>query len=270
MSPVHITRYGTPGARPTLLAHCFLGHGGTWGRLLEAIDAPLDALAFDMPGHGKSAMPAQPGDFHAQVSAMVTGFVTRPSLLIGHSFGGASVLRHALGHPETVTGMVLIEPVFFAAARGMAAFEDYARQEDGLREAVEGGRPEDAARYFLSLNVGSPEWDSLPPGAQAAMAAQMPLLVATEAGLFGDSGNLLAPGLMEGFEAPVLLLAGSQTTPIFKAAIKGLQARLGNCETVIVEGAGHMAPITHPVQTGAVIRDWMARTGQLEARTVGA
>ena len=38
------------------------------------------------------------------------------------------------------------------------------------------------------------------------MARQITLITAMDAGILQDSGGLLAPGLMEGFDVPVLLI----------------------------------------------------------------
>ncbi|MCC0077851.1 MAG: alpha/beta hydrolase [Rhodobacter sp.] len=266
MIALHGQRLGTPGAPPAVLAHCFLGNGGSWRRLLAAM-APLDALSLDLPGHGASPMPDSPGDFHALTADAITAQVAQPSLLIGHSFGAASMLRHALHHPQTVTGLVLIEPVFFAAARGMPAYDPYRESERALHGAVRAGDLEHAAREFLALNPGSPSWESLPAPVQRQMAAQMPLVSATEPGLFGDSGGLCAPGVMEGFDPPVLLLVGSGTTPIFHATVKALAQRLPRAEVAVIPGAGHMVPISHPTETAQVIDAWIRRTGQPTAAT---
>jgi Predicted hydrolases or acyltransferases (alpha/beta hydrolase superfamily) len=246
---------------PAVLAHCFLGHGGSWRALLAALPQPLDAVAPDLPGHGQSPMPADPGDFHALAAEALGAQVTRPSLLIGHSFGAASLLRHALLNPTTVTGLVLIEPVFFAVARDAPEYAPYRAEEGPLHDAVMAGDMAGAARYFLALNPGSPDFDRLPQGAQQAMAMQMRLVSATRAGLFDDSGGLLAPGVMEGFERPVLVILGSETTPIFHATLRGLQQRLPDVTAAEIVGAGHMVPLTHSQQTAAAIHDWMQRKG---------
>lgn len=259
MDGIHSRRLGQPDGQAAVLAHCFLGYSGSWARMIDRLAEPLDALALDMPGHGRSAMPVDPGDFHALVAAAITAHVTRPSLLIGHSFGAASMLRHALHHPDTAQGMVLIEPVFFAAAED-TDLDAYVRGRQPLQDAFDAGDWPAAVRLFLSQNVGSPDYDTLADHAQALMEAQMKLVAAGEAGLIQDSGGLLAPGMMERFEAPVLLIVGSETTQIFHATVQGLQRRLPRAEIAVVDGAGHMVPISHAAQTAAVIDEWRART----------
>ena len=262
---MHSRRFGKPAGRPALLAHCFLGHAGSWKPLVEALPAPLDALAPDLPGHGRSPMPADPGDFHALAAEALGALITRPSLLIGHSFGAAALLRHALLHPASATGLVLIEPVFFGVASGAPEYAPYRATEAPIHAAVAAGDLAGAARAFLALNPGSPDFDRLPEPVQSAMAAQMSLVTATRAGLFDDSGGLLRPGVMERFTPPVLILLGADTTQIFHATVRGLLQRLPDATASVIEAAGHMLPISHAAETAVAIHDWMRRTGQVAA-----
>ncbi|MFN4100491.1 MAG: alpha/beta fold hydrolase [Pararhodobacter sp.] len=262
---LHSRRLGVPGGHPVVLAHCFLGHGGSWARMVEAFPLPLDALAPDLPGHGRSPVPADPGDFHGLVAGAIGGLVTRPSLLIGHSFGAAAMLRYALHHPGQVTGLVLIEPVFFAAVTEEPDYPLWYAGEEAVQAAVRAGDPAGAARMFLARNPGSPEYDRLPAVHRATMAAQMGLVAATVPGLIDDSGGLMAPGVMEGFEVPVLLIEGRETTPVFQATARALVRMLRSAELARIDGAAHMVPVSHPHQTAAAIHDWMQRTGQIPA-----
>lgn len=258
---IHSMKMGVPDGLPTVMLHCFLGHSGGWAGFLKALPAPLDVLAYDLPGHGRSAMPEDPGDFYAMSAGVAAEMITRPSLLIGHSFGAATMLRFALRNPEMVKGMVLIEPVFFAAARDEPEFEPYVETERPLHAAIQAEDLDAAAQHFLSLNVGSPDWNTLPKPAQQLMARQMNLVGATFDGIFFDTGNLLEPGLMEGFKAPVLLITGEHTTGIFKATTRGLSQRLPNASCVEIAGSGHMAPITDPVATAEQVQAWLLASG---------
>lgn len=261
------TRLGAPGGRPALLAHCFLGHAGSWKGLVARLAETPDALAFDLPGHGRSPFPEQVGDFHAEVSALVPDLIARiapeprPVLGMGHSFGGAVLLRHALARPETVAGLVLVEPVFFAAARGTPEWDRWMADEAPVHAALAAGDPDAALRAFLEQNGDGTPWAAIPERARAALARLIPLVSATGPGLIDDSGGLLAPGRMAGFEAPVLLLAGAASPPIFRAICRGLAARLPRAEMAVVAGAGHMLPITHAAEVAAIIDGWRLRHG---------
>jgi lipase len=257
-------RTGTPGGRPALLAHCFLGHGDTWARLVARMRTPLDGLAFDLPGHGNSPMPAQVGDFHAEVTALVPNLLALcapgPVLGIGHSFGAAVLLRQALLAPGSLAGLVLIEPVFFAAARRTPEYANWQAEDAPIQAHLAAARHEDAARLFLLQNGDGTPWAAIPPRQRAAITRLIAMMPGTMPGLGLDSGNLLAPGLMEGFACPVLLLAGSESAPIFRAICRGLATRLPRAEVEVIPGAGHMLPITHAAEVAARIDAWLART----------
>lgn len=255
---------GRPGGRPALLAHCFLGHAGTWERLLARMVTPLDALAFDLPGHGRSPMPDRVGDFHAEVTAQVPGLLDQlppgAPLGIGHSFGGAVLLRQALLSPGSLGALVLIEPVFFAAARGTPEYAAWLAEDAPIQAHLAAGAPDEAARLFLAQNGDGTPWAQIPARQRAAITRLIAMMPGTMPGLGLDSGNLLAPGLMEGFDRPVLLLAGSGSPAIFRAICHSLAARLPWAEVAVVPGAAHMLPISHSPQVADLIDTWLART----------
>ncbi len=264
MTRIHRIDLGQPDGTPTVLAHCFLGHSGAWARLVEAMSHPLAARAFDMPGHGRSPMPAAPGDFHAEVTALIDGMVTRPTLLIGHSFGGASALRFAVRNPQRVRGLVLIEPVFFAVARDEPEYAAYCAQTAPMDTALLRGDFDTAAQEFYAFNDSSRDWLALPEAARRQMIRQIALLPATMAGVIDDSGGLLAPGLIEGLAVPVLLIAGEKSPDMFRAVVRVLADRLPQAEVAIIPDAGHMAPMTHAAQVAARIDAWMAGHPQIQ------
>ena len=262
-------RMGQQGGLPALLVHCFLGHSGLWQGLVGAMVPPLDALALDMPGHGRAPPwddPSGSGDFQADVTAQLAGLVAAQAgqgapLLIGHSFGATVALRHALERPESVRGLVLFEPVFFAAAAAEPEFAAHQRDEAALRAAFAEGNMEAAARAFMQINGDAPDWDSLPERQRARFTAQMPLIAASRPGVFLDSGGQLAPGRMEAFSLPVLLITGARSPTIFRAISRALAGRLGQAEWQSLPGAGHMVPVTHARDCAGLISDWMLRHG---------
>ncbi|WP_333827814.1 alpha/beta fold hydrolase [Pararhodobacter sp.] len=266
---IHTTRMGDAAGIPAVLAHCFLGHSGGWKRLLEALETPLDAVAFDLPGHGRSAPWEGAGDLHGVATAALAAQIAEPALLIGHSFGGTLALRQALEAPESVRAMVLIEPVLFAAAADTPEFAAHVAAEQPLREAFARGDLAEAARVFFALNGDEAGWHAMSEAARQMMTRQMTMIGATMSVLVDDSEGLLAPGRMAAFDKPVLVLAGALSPPVFPAAARAVAARLGRAEFVSVPGAGHMAPLTHPAATAALIDAWVLRNGLNEKPRVG-
>jgi pimeloyl-ACP methyl ester carboxylesterase len=73
-------------------------------------------IAFDLPGHGRSADWDGASDYHHLSTQIAASFLTEPVDLIGHSFGATVALRLAVEQPQKLRSLILIEPVFFAVA----------------------------------------------------------------------------------------------------------------------------------------------------------
>jgi pimeloyl-ACP methyl ester carboxylesterase len=114
---------GTRPRPPTLLVHGFGDNANTWYQVLVPLAQRLGrVLAIDLPGSGFSKL--QPGkdfDTLAELIETVEGFAREvlgePTLLVGHSLGGALVLRMAARQGATRkredrlwTGVVAISP----------------------------------------------------------------------------------------------------------------------------------------------------------------
>lgn len=85
------------------------------------------------------------------------------------------------------------------------------------------------------------------------------ILPASDTAVWKDSAGLLNPGVLEGLKMPVLLLRGGQSDEIIRVVNDGLAARIRDAENRVVDGAGHMVPITHPKETADHLRKLFAR-----------
>jgi pimeloyl-ACP methyl ester carboxylesterase len=264
--PVHWRSFGT-GPESALLLHCALAHSGAWTGVAEALSDRLTATAPDMPGHGRSGDWDGVRDVHDLVTDIAESFLGPRTHLVGHSFGATVALRLAETYPERVATLTLIEPVLFAAARDEAPDLFEANLDAGApaaRHAADGDW-DAAARAFTGRWGGGPDWTSLPDAARARMAAQMPQVMATGDVLNEDSKGLLAPDATAAVRAPVMLVRGGDSPPILGAIHRGLAARLPVVEDVVVPGAGHMVPISHPDAVAGAIRSHLDRAGDLRA-----
>jgi pimeloyl-ACP methyl ester carboxylesterase len=98
---------------PTLV----LLHGGgdnlaTWSGLLPLLADEFRVVAFDAAGHGRSETPEDVSveDFVDQIDSVARALGLRRAVLVGHSWGGATALRHAASGRALAAGVVAVDP----------------------------------------------------------------------------------------------------------------------------------------------------------------
>ncbi|MEM9498274.1 MAG: alpha/beta hydrolase [Pseudomonadota bacterium] len=238
------------GPDPALLIHCGLGHSGSWAAIARYLDTRLAMTAFDMPGHGRTAACESHVDVQELTALMGFDLLAAPAHVIGHSFGATVALRMAVMRSRMIRSLVLIEPVFFAAALHAGTEEKQQVETDmsGFVDAMERGDQQEAARLFLGIWGNAGEWDTLTSQERARMGAKMHLIELQTPTLFEDKGHILDPNVLETLDVPVLLLRGARSPGSIAAIHASLARRLPNVRSVVIEGAAHMAPVTHPAQ----------------------
>jgi len=247
-------------ARRALAIHCTLGQSGAWRGLAAALKDDLSILAFDLPSHGKSGVWDRTGNVHDVATDMARALLTEPMDLIGHSFGATVALRLAVENPELVRSLTMIEPVYFAAAMADAPelLAEYKRASTELDAAFASGDEREAARVFnRDWGDGTP-WEALPERMRDHMARLVHYVPASSAFLHHDSAGVM-PKLGQA-AMPAVLIEGDQSPPMSAKVAVSLQKRLPDVARVIVKGAGHMLPVTHPEAVAPHIRALLARS----------
>ena len=234
------------GPAQVLALHCGLGQGGMWRPVGEALADRCTMRAPDLPGHGKSPPFPVGEDVHDAACDALRPHLADGIHLAGHSFGATLALRLALEAPDRIASLTLIEPVFFAAAPDTPLKRDHKAAEQELYSVCMAGDLLLGARLFNRLWGGGVPWDSFPERVQNGMARQMPFVCATEPALWRDGAGMLAKGGLDRITCPVTLLRGGQTVPIIADVHRGLMVRLPQARDVVIEGAGHMALLSHP------------------------
>ena len=259
MSPtINARRFGH-GPRPALAIHCSLAHSGAWRPMGEVLSEDLTLRAFDLPMHGKSADWDGQGNIHDLATEWALSLLEAPMDLIGHSFGATVALRIAIERPELVRSMTLIEPVYFAAAakddpEGMA---EYNAQNAAFEAALAEGDKAQAARLFNRVWGDGTKWDQIPAPTRAYMIDRIDFIPASSPFLGEDSAGLLNPGMFDRAAMPARLIEGSNSPRAAHAINDSLMRRLPNAQRVVIEGAGHMVPITHPGKVAAAVRNFL-------------
>ena len=87
-----------------------------WNKLAPelALKTGATIISYDRAGFGKSDLPETPHDMREEVEWLWQGLqklsLNNDLILVGHSFGGWMIRLFASEHPETVRGMVFVDP----------------------------------------------------------------------------------------------------------------------------------------------------------------
>jgi pimeloyl-ACP methyl ester carboxylesterase len=194
--------------------------------------AGLNALALDLPGFGASPEPPGAWDSRAYAAlvAEVLAGLDRPQVLLGHSFGGRVAVKLAAGRPELVSGLVLA---------GVPL----------LRPRSGPGRPSPAWRFRLA------RW-----GRRRGVVSEARMEKLRQR--YGSEDYRRASGIMRSvlvrvvnesyaedlprIACPVELVWGSNDTAAPLPMAREACALLRNARLEVIEGGGHMTPLTAP------------------------
>lgn len=246
------------GAQDALLLHCSLASSDAWRGMAAHLKDVLTMTALDFQSHGKSADWDRAGDYHAVCTADAAALLTRPMHLVGHSFGATVALRLALEHPDLVRSLTLIEPVFFAVAKGSDAYGEHMAAFQPFEDAMQRQDHVAAARIFTQEWGTGADWDTLPAAMRRYMTDCIDLIPTTVPSLYEDNAGMATSGRLEAVVCPVLLAEGAQSPSIVAAINDALAARLPNVQRLKVEGAAHMLPITHSAQVATAISSFLS------------
>jgi len=114
---------GGPDEGPLVVAlHGMGGSHLSWSAIGAALTRRSRVLALDLVGHGLTPMGGRRADMDGH-RRLVSGFLRelggRPAILMGNSMGGLVAALQAAEEPESVAGLILIDPALPTARLGL-------------------------------------------------------------------------------------------------------------------------------------------------------
>jgi pimeloyl-ACP methyl ester carboxylesterase len=234
--------------------HSGVGSAGEWrevfslwpqGYRLIAVDAYRDG---DGPGaRGQRTLE----DYADQVHAVVN-HVGGPVHLIGFSWGGATGLHMAIATPEALASLTVVEPEAYSLLRTEHphAYAEIAELRDRWREHVSADRWYEAFEEFVDYYNG--------PGSFARWPSDRRDAFLDEQRTRGDLWDVLfdAPLTSETLTSVALavhVVEGSATSAVDHAICDVVLRRVPRVEHSVIEGAGHMMPLTHAPELARIL-----------------
>jgi pimeloyl-ACP methyl ester carboxylesterase len=255
-----------PGPAPVVAFHSGGLSSRQWGKLAQAFAPRHRFLAPDFLSCGGSSPwvereggPAYHYSIEVDLACALLDSLGGPVHLVGHSFGGLVALRAALRSPGRVLSLGLFEPVAF----GLLAEEDGSVERESRRQlsALDGAEAGSEAwlQRFIDWWQGEGAWSQLPAPAKAqflAVGRKLSLEVTT---LRADR---LTRQELRPLAAPALILRSERSPEAARHTCALLAEALPSGRLVQLDGAGHLAPVTHAEQVNGLL---LAHVAQVES-----
>jgi len=233
---------------PVVFLHSGVGSAGEWKQVFSLWPDGFRLLAVDAyrDGTGPGVTGRRTLDDYADQVYAVAEHVGGPVHLVGFSWGGATALRVAAARPELVDSLAVVEPEAYALLRTQdaGAYAELCGLRDRWRAHVRSGRWYEAFEEFVDFYNGPGFFSQWPADRRDAFLAVQQTRGDLWDVLFDE--ERLNVDVLAGIGAPVHVVEGSATSVVDHAICDVVRRHVPHARHTLVEGAGHMMPLTHP------------------------
>jgi len=235
--------YEVHGSGPAiLLSHGFASTSVMWRGQIGPLSAAHTLILWDMRGHGRSDAPDDPGQYGEDLTvgdmAAILDVVGADAAVIGGlSLGGYMSLA--------------FHRVLPARTRALLICDATPGSEDVERRAAWNAQAERTARRFADQGLGA--LDETSPARDAALHRNARGLEHAARGMVAMRDARVVRSLPF-IRVPSLIVVGALDAEFLDAA-RYMGRAIPDAETIVIEGAGHMANVDRPWEfNGAVSR----------------
>lgn len=226
---------------PYLLIH---GAGSQYLDYPLKMRRDLQAIAIDLPGHGRSPKPENIsiGNYAKAVIVFIEAMNLKKAIFVGHSMGGGIVQQIALDYPQVAHGMILI-----ATGAKLSVNQSII---DGIVT-----KPEETAYFITKWSWGkTTDEETLKQGVKHLLETSVNTIQAD----YIACNEFDVRDRLADIQTPTLVIAGALDKMTQLAWNQELADNIPNSTLKIFEDNGHQV---HVEQVDAVIdtiRDWQA------------
>ncbi len=241
-----------------VLLHAGIADHTMWHDQLEPLAAAgFHALALDLPGFGDATVGSGPQAPWEDVLRVLRELELGRAVLVGNSFGAAVALRVAAVAPSACSALVLVSAPPLSGEPSSQLEEAWAAENAALEredieaavQAVVDAWTQADAPLELRARVASMQRRAFELQATAPDVREAPDPLEAN------------PSVLAELELPVLLMAGESDMPDFKRAVRELEAALPRARGVLLEGAGHLAPLERPEAFRSLLLEFLGEHG---------
>jgi pimeloyl-ACP methyl ester carboxylesterase len=277
--PVHYVDHGGPADGPLVV--CVHGLGGSlvnWAALAPLLTGTCRVLALDLAGFGHTRSGSRSSSVHANqrlLHRFLTEVANTPTILVGNSMGGLISILQTSAHPDTVAGLVLVDPALPIGLRARpdprtaATFTAFA--VPAVARAVLARRStlaaEQATTDLLRLCCVDPsrvpahvvdQHLELADQRRAYSDADAELLSAARSLLWVLADRRRYAAMQRSITSPVLLLHGDRDRLVPVAAARAVAKANPSWRFEVAHEVGHVPQLEAPEWTAERILTWLA------------
>ncbi len=231
--------------QPALLfIHGAGGDHTIWGEQLRELAPNFSVAALDLNGHGRS--PAREGDglqTYVEDVLAVLDALAMPTVIVGHSMGGAIALTVALQHQKNLVGLGLVG----TGAKLKVHPQILELCQTDFERAID---------FIVQWAFAEQSSQELRDKARAQMRRNGADALFRD---FSSCNTFDVMARLSEIAAPTLILCGrdDKLTPIKYSEY--LQQNIPNAQLKIIDGAGHMVMVEQPQAVTQALREFCAR-----------
>jgi pimeloyl-[acyl-carrier protein] methyl ester esterase len=230
------------------LLHGWALNSRVWDSVLPALQQHGQVTTIDLPGHGKSPLPANGGYDIESITEEVKQVIEHtghPAVIIGWSLGGLTALHLALQEPELVSKIILV-----TASPQFVQSPDWPHAVD--RQVIDGFAASLIQDYrgtilrFLAIQAMGSEHakPAIRELKEKVFINGEPHLTALQEGLNILTQTNIRPRL-SGIKCPIQIIVGDRDTLIPASSGAATAELLPDARVNVIEGAAHTPFITH-------------------------
>lgn len=278
--PVHYLDYGGAAEGPLLV--CVHGLGGSalnWAAVAPVLAESCRVVALDLAGFGHTRGGARSTSVQAN-QRLLHRFLTEvagvPAILVGNSMGGLISILQASQRPDTVAGLVLIDPALPPALgarpdpRVVATFAAFLVPAVGRRvlsRRRDAQSAEEAAHAMLRLccaDMSRVPIDVVDLHVElAGKRREYPdvdseMLAAAQSLMWVLADRRRLAAMQRSIDVPVLLLHGDRDRLVNIASARAAAAANPSWQFGVARGMGHVPQLEAPTWTVEMVLGWLA------------
>ena len=245
-----------------VLLHGFTGNHTSWESFVPAFAEKFRVLCVELPGHGRTPCPRDPGDARLPEVADALARIleaegTGRAHFVGYSMGGRALLHFAVRYPRRVASMAVL-----SASPGLES-EVARRERRESDEALAQRLETEGLEAFVARWMTQPLFATLADADPVQLAAERARKLSGTAEGFAGALRAMGPGWqpdlwpsLATLPCPSLIVAGALDGRYLAMAERMVQ-ELPRAQLAIVPAAGHSVLVEQPGRLKSLLCDWL-------------